>query len=127
MLVLEIFKSNLNTAGQLRIIKRDRKSWSNVSCNLATKPGCPFYCQRSSGGVLLDGKTRRDMELWSCGALELWQLGTVNVGRQEDERLRQSVNTNVRLEQDDPPNSHHNMRSHHGRAGKPPQYNNFGF
>ena len=71
--------------------------------------------------------TGRQDVIWSSGALELWQLGTVNVGRQEDERLRQSVNTNVRLEQDDPPNSHHNMRSHHGRAGKPPQYNNFGF
>ena len=61
--------------------------------------------------------------IWSSGALELWQLGTVNVGRQEDERLRQSVNTNVRFEQD---LSHHG-RAGQGRAGKPPQYNNFGF
>ena len=30
--------------------------------------------------------------------MDLWQLGTVNVGRQEDERLRQSVNTNVRFQ-----------------------------
>ena len=32
--------------------------------------------------------TGRQDVIWSSGALELWQLGTVNVGRQEDERLR---------------------------------------
>ena len=61
---------------------------------LQAKPGCPFYCQRISGGVLLDGKTRRDMELWRSGALAVGNSKC----RQEDERLNPSVNTNVRFQ-----------------------------